>query len=206
MCSLKFWSLESISKFVPSTSGPVKLFRNVLPRFVKLSKIPKCASHNFWSCQIIWNCGPSISGAVKLFRTVFSQFLELSYYLEVWYLDFWSCQNIYTCAHSISEAVKLFQNVLIQFLVLSNYFEVCFPQFLEQSNYSEMWSSIFWSCQIIPKSSIDFKNYQPFSQYHARKVKFRRFTCNKIGNEGFAAKNCDKIFSFRMFLEQKIYQ
>ena len=28
----------------------------------------------------------------------------------------------------------------------------------------------------------DFKNYQPFSKYHARKVKFRRFTCIKIGN------------------------
>ena len=36
----------------------------------------------------------------------------------------------------------------------------------------------------------DFKNYQPFSKYHARKVKFRRFTCIKIGNEHLAAKNC----------------
>ena len=40
----------------------------------------------------------------------------------------------------------------------------------------------------------DFKNYQRFSKYHARKVKFRRFTCNKIGNERFAAKNCGYFF------------
>ena len=39
--------------------------------------------------------------------------------------------------------------------------------------------------------SFDFRNYQPFSKYHARKVKFLRFTCIKIGNERFAAKNCD---------------
>ena len=38
---------------------------------------------------------------------------------------------------------------------------------------------------------LDFKNYQLFSKYHTRKVKFRRFTCIKIGNERFAAKNCD---------------
>ena len=40
----------------------------------------------------------------------------------------------------------------------------------------------------------DFKNYQPFLQYHTRKVKFRRFTCIQIGNERFAAKNCDNYF------------
>ena len=38
---------------------------------------------------------------------------------------------------------------------------------------------------------LDFKNYQPFLKYHARKVKFRRFTCLKTGNERFAAENCD---------------
>ena len=40
----------------------------------------------------------------------------------------------------------------------------------------------------------DLKNYQPFSQFYTRKVKFRRFTCIKIGNERFAAKNCDNFF------------
>ena len=40
----------------------------------------------------------------------------------------------------------------------------------------------------------DFKNYQPFSKYHARKVKFRRFTFIKKGNERFAAKNCSYFF------------
>ena len=38
---------------------------------------------------------------------------------------------------------------------------------------------------------LDLKNYQPFLKYHARKVNFRRFTCIKIGNERFAAENCD---------------
>ena len=49
----------------------------------------------------------------------------------------------------------------------------------------------------------DFKNYQPVLKYHARKVKFRRFACTKIGNERFAAKNCDYFFIFRMFSKQK---
>ena len=51
----------------------------------------------------------------------------------------------------------------------------------------------------------DFKNYQPFLKYHARKVKFRRFTCIEIGKERFAVKYCYHFFSFRMFLKQKIY-
>ena len=45
---------------------------------------------------------------------------------------------------------------------------------------------------------LDFKNYQPFSKYHTRKVKFRRFTCIRIGNERFAAKTAI-IFSFGIF-------
>ena len=41
---------------------------------------------------------------------------------------------------------------------------------------------------------LDLKYYRPFLEYHSRKVKFRRFTCIKIGNERFKAKNCDYFF------------
>ena len=37
----------------------------------------------------------------------------------------------------------------------------------------------------------DFKIYQLFLKYHARKVSFRGFTCIKIGDERFVAENCD---------------
>ena len=46
---------------------------------------------------------------------------------------------------------------------------------------------------------LDFKNYQPFSKYHARKVKFRPLTCIKIGNERFTANNCDYFFYLQHF-------
>ena len=49
-----------------------------------------------------------------------------------------------------------------------------------------------------------FQNYQLFSKYHARKVKFRRFTCIKIEKERFAAKNVD-CSHLECFLKQKIY-
>ena len=45
---------------------------------------------------------------------------------------------------------------------------------------------------------VDFKNNYPFSKNRARKVKFRRFTCIKIGNERFAVKKGEIVFSFRM--------
>ena len=50
----------------------------------------------------------------------------------------------------------------------------------------------------------DFKNYQPFLKYHARKVKIRRFTCIKIGNERFAAENCDYFFILNVFETKNI--
>ena len=45
----------------------------------------------------------------------------------------------------------------------------------------------------------DFKNYQPFSKHHARKVKFRRFACIKIRNERFAAKKLQLFFHLESF-------
>ena len=45
----------------------------------------------------------------------------------------------------------------------------------------------------------DFKNYQPFSKYHARKVKFRQFACIKKGNEHFASKKKRLFFHLECF-------
>ena len=49
----------------------------------------------------------------------------------------------------------------------------------------------------------DFKNNQPFLKNQARKVKVRRFTCIKIGNERFAVKKSVVIFSIKKFLKLK---
>ena len=38
-----------------------------------------------------------------------------------------------------------------------------------------------------------------FQKNHARKVKFRRFACIKIGNERFAAENCNHFFIWNVF-------
>ena len=48
---------------------------------------------------------------------------------------------------------------------------------------------------------LDFKNNQPFSKHHTRKVKFCRV---KIGNECFATRNCGYFFIYNVF-EAKIY-
>ena len=41
-------------------------------------------------------------------------------------------------------------------------------------------------------------------KYHARKVKFRRFTCIKIGNERFTAENCDYFSIWSVFETKNI--
>ena len=45
---------------------------------------------------------------------------------------------------------------------------------------------------------------KPFSKNQVWKVKFGRFICIRIGGERFAMKSAN-IFSFGMFLEEKIY-
>ena len=49
-----------------------------------------------------------------------------------------------------------------------------------------------------------FENFQPFLKYHARKIKFRRFTCIKIGNERFAPENCDYFSIYNVFETKNI--
>ena len=46
---------------------------------------------------------------------------------------------------------------------------------------------------------LGFKNCQPLSKYHTQKVKFRRFSCTKIGNERFEAKKTAIIFYLECF-------
>ena len=45
----------------------------------------------------------------------------------------------------------------------------------------------------------ELKNYQPFSKYHVRKLKFHRFPCIKIGNGRFAAKKLRLFFHLECF-------
>ena len=50
-----------------------------------------------------------------------------------------------------------------------------------------------------PWMSFDFENIQPFSKNQARKIKFRQFTCIKIGNARLAEK-------VRLFYHSECFQ
>ena len=75
---------------------------------------------------------------------------------------------------------------------------------LQLAKFEQIWNFCsfsnlrgFLTSQLIPTTLLnswmffDFRNYQLFSKNHARKVKFRQFTCSRIGNERFAEKKCN---------------
>ena len=74
----------------------------------------------------------------------------------------------------------------------------CFSIIDHPSAFGKFFAQLTPTTLLNPWIWFDLKNNQLFSKYNARKLKFRRSNCIKIGNYRFAI-----IFSFRMSLKQK---